>query len=141
MALACRGKDAGIQQQERFAVVLTPVGDDSRHDAWLASAAAVGGRNWDIVALYFGHAHATDYQCQECVAVQRLNGAKWRLVSAFLNSTTWNGTGGRRRGLSRRYKYVMIADDDLDLTADILNRFFVIVRSFNLTIAQPSVCK
>lgn len=116
---------------KRFALIVAPVGDGSFHTKWLASAKEAG-RNWDLAVLYYGR--RPFFRCRECVAVIRTGGAKWRLMSGFLNSTVWTDQ------LSQRYEMVMVADDDLDMQASRLNRFFKIFRDFRLLIAQPSVC-
>ena len=116
---------------KRFALIVAPVGDGSFHTKWLESSKEAG-RYWDLVVLYYGR--SLFFRCRDCVAVVRTAGAKWRLASGFLNSTLWVDQ------LSHRYEMVMIADDDLDMKASVLNRFFKIFRDFRLLLAQPSVC-
>lgn len=118
----------------KFALILAPIGDTSFHTSWFQSAVETGtNRNWDVAVLYYGQS-PEKFTCNECVATLKLKGAKWRLVSAFLNSTTWN------EDLAHRYSLVMVADDDLTLRAGMLNRFFQLMKDYNLILAQPSIC-
>ena len=88
--------------------------------------------NWDFAALYYGA--DPSFSCPECVAVQRLDGAKWHLVYEFLMGEDW-------KILSSRYSSVMIPDNDLIMTADVISEFFDVFHERNLTIGQPSLCQ
>jgi hypothetical protein len=117
---------------KRYALIVAPAGPSSRHQEWLDSARRTG-RNWDLALIYYGP-NSDNFKCEECVAVQISSCAKWRCLSGFLNSTTWNDE------LYDRYESVMIADDDLGMKAGSLNLFFKIFRNYRLILAQPSVC-
>ena len=119
--------------EQRFALVVAPVGGTSHHPEWLESA-LTAGRNWDLVLLYFGD-EGDSFTCDECVAIFHGRGAKWRLLSTFLNSTIWN-----EDLKNRNYSVIMAPDDDLTMTAGSLNLFFKIFQQYNLLIAQPAVC-
>jgi hypothetical protein len=117
---------------KRFALIIAPAGPSSRHEEWLSSARR-SGRNWDLALLYYGP-DGDNFKCKECVAVSIAACAKWRCLSGFLNSSTWNDD------LYHRYEAVMIADDDLGIKAGSLNMFFKTFRDYRLILAQPSVC-
>lgn len=124
------------RNDQKIALVVAPIGDTSLHRRWLnnrSDADDATERNWDLVALYYGSTPDT-FKCPECVGVQVFQGAKWRVVSHFLNSSMW------RLDLSHRYEMVMVADDDLELPLTMLNRFFQIFKAFKLLLAQPAVC-
>lgn len=118
---------------KRYALIVAPAGPLSRHQEWLDSARPNTGRNWDLALIYYG-ADGDKFKCKECVAVTIASCAKWRCLSGFLNSTTWNDD------LYHRYEAVMVADDDLGMTAGSLNLFFKIFRDYRLILAQPSIC-
>lgn len=114
---------------QRDALVVAPIGDTSLHKTWLHDA---HNRTWDLVALYYGD-DPESFKCNECVGVQPSRGAKWRIISKFLNSTLW-------KKLAPKYNIIMIADDDLELPSDMLDSFFKLFKEYNLILGQPSVC-
>jgi len=118
--------------KDKKALVVAPIGDFSFHNSWLRT---VDGecRNWDLFAMYYG-SHPESFSCPDCLGIQNFQGAKWRIISKFLNSTTW------RHDLSHRYDIVMFPDDDLQLSSTVLNKFFEVFDSFGLVLGQPSVC-
>jgi hypothetical protein len=127
---APRSTRAG-QKEPRYALVIAAVGDTSKHTEWLKGA-KYRGRNWDLVTLYYGQ--NSKFDCKECRTVYRGQGAKWNLLYRFLKETK-----GFKR-FAHRYAAIMIADDDLKMSAKDLNKFFDTMLAFNLTVAQPSQC-
>ncbi len=128
---APRSTRAG-NKESRYALVIAAVGDSSTHTEWLKGA-RFRGRNWDIVALYYGQ-NPNKFSCKECRTVYTGQGAKWNLLYRFLKETK-----GYRR-FAHRYAAIMIADDDLKMNAKDLNKYFDLMIAFNLTLAQPSEC-
>jgi hypothetical protein len=128
---APRSTRAG-HKEPRYALVIAAVGDRSTHNEWLKGA-RYRGRNWDLVALYYGQ-NPKFQNCKECRAVYTGHGAKWNLLYRFLKETK-----GFRR-FAHRYAAIMIADDDLRMSAKELNTFFDTTIAFNLSLAQPSEC-
>ena len=119
------------RKEPRYALVIAPVGDAGLHNEWLKGARS-RGRNWDLAAIYYGD--DPNFTCQECRVVRRDKGAKWQLLYKFLKE---------QKGyhhLAHKYAAIMVADDDLRMSATDLNEFFDAVIAFNLTVAQPSLC-
>ena len=127
---APRSTRAG-HKEPRYALVIAAVGDGSTHTEWLKGA-RYRGRNWDLVALYYGQ--NPKFTCKECRTVYSGQGAKWSLLYRFLKDTK-----GFRR-FAHRYAAIMIADDDLKISAKELNKYFDTMIAFNLTLATPSQC-
>lgn len=127
---APRSTRAG-HKEPRYALVVAAIGDSSTHNDWLKGA-RYRGRNWDLVALYYGR--NPKFNCKECRTVYTGQGAKWNLLYRFLKETK-----GFRR-FAHRYAAIMIADDDLKMSAKEFNKFFDTMIAFNLTLAQPSQC-
>jgi hypothetical protein len=128
---APRSTRAG-HKEARYALIIAAVGDSSTHTEWLKGARH-RGRNWDLVALYYGQ-NPKKFTCNECRIVYTGQGTKWSLLNRFLKETK-----GFRR-FAHRYAAVMIADDDLKISAKDLNKYFDTMIAFNLTLAQPSQC-
>lgn len=119
-------------QQQRFALIVAPAGNTSRHYMWLQDEDPIQGRNWDLALLYYGDNE--NFTCKECIAVWRGQGAKWNVIHRFLLEDP------RFHNISQNYAAVTFMDDDLQITASVLNTFFEVFVAFDLTIAQPSCC-
>jgi len=87
--------------------------------------------NFDIIAIY--HGDAADFACPKCSAVVRIKGPKWRLYLDLSSGPEWEA-------ISQRYNYVMLPDDDLEMSTCQINKVFDIMAQFDLILAQPSVC-
>ena len=121
------------RKEPRYGLVIAPMGDNSTLPLgyWLKGA-RWRGRNWDLAVLYYGD--DPNFACKECKIVWRGHGAKWNLLYRFLRETK-----GFHK-LAHRYAAVMVADDDLRMSAKELNTFFDVMLAFNLTVAQPALC-
>lgn len=119
------------RKEARYALVIAPVGDTGTHTEWLKGA-RFRGRNWDLAAIYYGD--DPNFTCKECKVVWRGHGAKWYLLYKFLRSQKGF------HNLAHKYASIMVADDDLKMSAKDLNKFFDVTIAYNLTIAQPSLC-
>ncbi len=104
-------------------LVVARVGDRSLHAGWLA-----GPRNWDLALSCFGSQPPAG--ADQCVAVEHSVGPKWGPLHRFISE---------KIGLVRQYRYVMLPDDDLRMTATQLNRFFELCARHQFAIAQPSL--
>ncbi|KAH7624396.1 hypothetical protein Ndes2526B_g00590 [Nannochloris sp. 'desiccata'] len=116
------------RQGKRRNILVAPVGDDWSASVWMDRPEAA---TFDIIALYFGD-NAT-YSCPLCAAVVHAKGPKWRLYLDFSNSEKWST-------LASQYDYIMLPDDDLHMNTCAINKVFSIMRTYDLIMAQPSVC-
>jgi hypothetical protein len=98
-------------------LIVARVGDRSLHAGWLE-----GQRNWDLALSCFGSKPPA--AADQCVAVEHVVGPKWGPLHHFITE---------HLSLVRRYRYVMLPDDDLRMTAADLNRFFDPFLSFRAT--------
>ena len=89
---------------------------------------------FDIVAIYHGP-HPSNFSCPSCLAVIPLQGPKWRLMYEFprRNPRLW-------ARIVKEYEYVMIPDDDLQMSTCAINAVFYYMKKYQLLLAQPSVC-
>jgi hypothetical protein len=104
-------------------LIVARVGDRSLHAGWLE-----GPRNWDLALSCFGSQPPA--AADQCVAVEHAVGPKWGPLHHFIME---------HLSLIRHYRYVMLPDDDLCMTAADLNRFFDLCARHNFAIAQPSL--
>jgi hypothetical protein len=113
---------------KRRNLLVAPVGDDWSASVWMDRPEAA---TFDIIALYFGD-NAT-YSCPLCKDVVHAKGPKWRLFLDFSNSENWST-------LSSKYDYIMLPDDDLHMNTCAINKVFSTMKTYDLLMAQPSVC-
>lgn len=116
---------------DRFALVIAPAGDSSRHLTWLEGTAQ-HGRNWDLILLYYDTNE--NFTCPQCLTVWRGGGAKWAVLHRFLSEEPAVAS------LADRYCAVTVMDDDLHITTDQLNAFFQVFVGMGLSLGQPSLC-
>lgn len=74
----------------------------------------VNAATFDIVAIYHGEA-AANFSCPACIQVFPIRGPKWRLFMELTSLPEWGPLAGR-------YDYVMLPDDDLDMSTCALNK-------------------
>lgn len=115
-------------KRKRRNVLIAPVGDDWSASVWMDHPNAA---TFDIIALYFGD-NAT-YACPLCAEVVHAKGPKWRLFFDFTSSSSW-------ASVSTKYEYIMLPDDDLHMNTCAINKVFSTMRTYDLLMAQPSVC-
>ncbi|GAB4816947.1 hypothetical protein N2152v2_003993 [Parachlorella kessleri] len=108
--------------------LLLIVGDGWTPDRWLANAEA---RDFDLAVVHIGH--ESSFSCAQCSHVFHSPGLKWELLRNLSFSPYWEG-------MAAQYQYFMYADDDLQLDACQLNKFFRTVEQFSLLLSQPSLC-
>ncbi|MBB4196505.1 hypothetical protein CCR94_10070 [Rhodoblastus sphagnicola] len=105
-------------------LVVVRAGKTSLHPRWLAGAES---RNWDlIVSLYDAEAvfdHGPDVR-----AVLR-PGGKWDGLHAVL----------AEEGALDGYDYILLPDDDLDMTGQDIEAIFAAMRRHDLDVAQPAL--
>ena len=104
-------------------LIIARVGDKSLHPGWLA-----GSRNWDLALSCFGTMPPP--AADQCVLVEQAVGPKWPPLHALIT---------RHADLIGRYRYVMLPDDDLLMSAPDVSRFFDLCVRHNFAIAQPSL--
>ncbi len=106
-------------------LIVSPVGDQSLHPAWLSGA---DRRDFDLALIYFGE-QADRYRGDADYYLQR-RGFKFHLFDAMLTQL------GSRLD---EYDYIWCPDDDLDTCTSDINRLFAITRDYRLSIAQPAI--
>lgn len=88
----------------------------------------VSNENFDLMINYYGSGN--DEFLHDAIYYERFKGTKFNIVSQLYN---------KFKDVIDSYNYIFIPDDDLYITAEDLNRFFVIVEKYNLQISQPSL--
>ena len=88
----------------RKGLILARAGKDSLHPRWLEG---VQDRNWDLALSSFveGPVAAED----ACVLVEHEAGPKWKPLHSLIS---------RRWDIVSRYRFVMLADDDLAFSVE-----------------------
>ena len=84
----------------------------SRSCRWLANAET---RDFDLAVFHIGN--DSNFSCAQCSHVFHSPGIKWELLRNLSFSPYWEGAAAR-------YRYFMYADDDLQMDACQLNKFF-----------------
>ena len=74
--------------------MVTAVTGAGELDLWLRS---FGTANWDLAVIYCG---PEEFECPQCIHVERGQGTKWQAVFQFLRSSAF------KRGYARHYKQV-----------------------------------
>jgi hypothetical protein len=113
-------------QRDRRFLVLGRVGDKSLHKHWIDGPAEQ--RNWDLALNAYGKDEARVQDGDLPTVIDR--GTKFDSIVRHVR---------QRPELLDRYDYIAIPDDDLLLGPEQFNRFFDIVREYNLTVAQMSL--
>lgn len=110
---------------KRYAI-FTSAGDRSSHRLWLD-----GDRHFDLFLCYYG-----DELNRYC------NDAEWyhqRKGSKNHNLFYWCQEDGKMAEALFSYEYILVMDDDFQITAMMLNRFFDICEKLEAWVAQPAV--
>ena len=103
-------------------LVILRAGDNSLHESWLE-----GPRNWDFLVSCYGE-----------------NPNKWKrddIKHIYFDGGKFDGIYDAFQqvpGLLDKYDYIMMADDDFEMTAQDINRIFEIMREENLQMGHPS---
>lgn len=63
----------------------------------------------------------------------RATGPKWRLVWGLTLQPEW-------QEIKAQYQRIMVPDDDLTMDTCTINTVFSAMKSYDLLMAQPSVC-
>ena len=107
-------------------LVLSVVGDDSVHDAWLTGHAA---RDFDLALIYFGSTPGR-FAADADFYLER-KGVKFELIHQL--------AAGELGELLARYEYVWMPDDDIAADVERVNRLFAIAQQRRLSICQPAI--
>ena len=103
-------------------LVILRAGDNSLHESWLE-----GPRNWDFLVSCYGE-----------------NPNKWKrhdIKHLYFDGGKFDGIYDAFQkvpGLLDKYDYIMMADDDFEMTTQDINRIFEIMREENLQMGHPS---
>ena len=111
--------------EPRENLIILRAGDASLHPAWMGAPE----RNWDIAICYYGQ-NLDRYKDQYDIFFHSPGGSKWPGIKAFIDA---------HQQLVASYKYVWFPDDDLFITAEEINKFFIVCDVMNLTVAQPAL--
>ncbi len=106
----------------RFAV-LVRAGESSLHRAWLGGES----RTWDLIVSWFG---ATPYVAGGDEIVLEQRGMKYDVIARQLRE---------RPELVERYDYLVLADDDVEISVETINRLFEIAEQEGLEVCQPGM--
>ncbi|MDB5540623.1 MAG: hypothetical protein JWQ89_2350 [Devosia sp.] len=108
--------------RRRFAVIVR-AGENSLHRTWLKGQA----RNWDLIVSWYG---TTPYVASADETVLEQRGLKWDVVAAQLRD---------HPEIVARYDYLIIGDDDVDISVETINRLFEISEQEGLQLSQPGL--
>ncbi len=103
-------------------LVIVRAGDNSLHESWLDST-----RNWDILVSYFGD-DPEKWRRDDAMLIFHRGGKFDGLYDAFQQMPH----------LLDQYEYIMMADDDFEMTPQDINRLFDTMRQYDLQIGHPS---
>jgi Protein of unknown function (DUF707) len=106
-------------------LVAVRAGDKSLHPHWLIGD---GGRNWDLVASYFGDDPGL-YRGGDAVRIDA-KGPKWVGLHALFE---------QHPALVKNYDYILLPDDDLMMAKADIGRMFDICRAYRLEAAHPAL--
>ena len=107
-------------------LVLTRAGDTSLHPKWIKNS-PVQNRSWDLFVSYYGKT-PKKWQRDDILYTQYQGGKGDGIYDVFQ----------KYPDLLDRYDYILMADDDFDMTAKQISRIFEIMRHYDLQIGQPS---
>jgi hypothetical protein len=108
-------------------LVISPVGDQSKHRAWLAGAVPP---DFDLFLIYFGD--GPDRYAADAHHYARRKGFKWELMHYALTE---------HAEIVARYDRIWCPDDDIICTAEDVNRLFALFAEYRLRLAQPAIAK
>lgn len=117
------------RRSRRRVLVVVRAGDTSLHPEWLQGARPES-RTWDLHLSYFGDRSDPFPNCPADVTLSFEKGTKAIGTVACLDKL-----GGRVAD----YDWVWLPDDDLRADLPTLNRFFDIVREYQLDLVQPAL--
>lgn len=106
-------------------LVISPVGDNSKHPTWLKGAQP---RNFDLFLIYFGDNPAYDFSGAEYTL--RRKGFKFTLLDYALSEF---------ESTIAQYDRIWLPDDDIAADADCINRLFRLFAQHRLQLAQPAI--
>lgn len=105
-------------------LIVVRAGDKSLHPQWINDQI----RNWDIAVSYFGD-YPERYKDQYDF-LHLFKGSKWQGLANFVNT---------HDALLKEYDFIWFPDDDLFVTCEVINEFFILCNELDLTIAQPAL--
>ncbi|PSC73166.1 Adenosylmethionine-8-amino-7-oxononanoate aminotransferase isoform B [Micractinium conductrix] len=118
-------------QQKRY-LVLAAVGDSwsAQGNRWLDVPADAA---FDVVTVYYGN--NTAWSCPACLHTFRMPGVKSQVIHAALATPEWKSLAA---AAGQRWRYVWLADSDVEVSACTLTRFFRNAEANQLLLAQMS---
>ncbi len=109
------------------ALIICRAGDSSLHKNWLSKSK---NDNFDLVISYYGE--RGNLYIDDCIYYEKQKSTKfpslYKLISNNINSIL-------------KYDIIWIADDDLLISSENINKMFNIFYSKNLWLAQPSLTR
>jgi hypothetical protein len=114
-----------MQEIKRRNLVIVRAGNNSLHPEWLKGTEP---RTWDLVVNYFGD-DPDKYREPDVVRIDS-KGPKWPALHDLIQS---------HPEFVANYDYIWLPDDDLLAAKADINRFFALVKSYNLEVAQPAL--
>ena len=113
---------------KRENLVISAVGDESVHGAWLSGGVQ---RQFDLCLIYFGSQQGK-YQRDADHYVEQ-QGIKFSMIHS-LSQTVF-------KDILPRYDMVWLPDDDIAADTDQINELFQLAAEYQLQIAQPAIAK
>jgi hypothetical protein len=114
-----------MEEIKRRNLVIVRAGNGSLHPEWLKGSAE---RSWDIVVNYFGD-DPDKYKEPGVVRIDS-KGPKWPALKDLIL---------HRPEFISDYDYIWLPDDDLLASKADINRFFELMKSYRLEVAQPAL--
>jgi hypothetical protein len=106
-------------------LVLSTVGDNSRHPTWLTGNEP---RNFDLFLIYFGE--NPDYNFSGAAHTLRRKGFKYPLIDHALTEFA---------SIFAQYDRIWLPDDDIAADTATVNRIFDLFAQNHLQLAQPAI--
>jgi len=104
-------------------LIIIPAGDKSLHTTWFHS------NIYDLYTIYYGEDPKVEKEYQEkSEFFMKKKGPKWQLFRAVLNNFDW-----------KKYKYIWIPDDDLEISKKDIEEFLLTSQSLKLQLSQVSL--
>ena len=124
------GHSTASKRKEKRNVLIVPAGSTWKAENWLDRPEDA---TFDIIAIYHGD-DPEKLDCPLCAEVYKIKGPKWRLYYKLTSGHEWSS-------ISKKYDYIMLPDDDLQMDTCSINAVFEMMRRHDLLLGQPSVCE
>ena len=110
---------------KRRSLVISPVGDNSRHASWLVGSEP---RTFDLMLIYYGD--RGDYDFGSAEYALRRPGFKWQLLAHVFQT---------HRQTLDQYERIWCPDDDIRSSLNDVNRMFALFAAHGFELAQPAI--